>query len=54
VPGPPRIQVEPNLVFLLVLPPLLYVAASFNRLQSLRANLGTISPLAIGLVIATA
>src|SRR3989475_1713522 len=54
VPGVPRIRIEPDLIFLLVLPPLLYVAAFFTPLRRLRANLGTIGSLAIGLVIATA
>jgi len=54
VPGVPRIRIEPDLIFLLVLPPLLYVAAFFTPLRRLHANLGTIGSLAIGLVIATA
>jgi Na+/H+ antiporter len=54
VPGVPRIQVDPDLIFLIVLPPLLYIAAYFTPLRSLRANLGTISSLAVGLVIASA
>src|SRR5216110_3753162 len=54
VPGIPRIAIEPNLIFLIVLPPLLYIAAYFTPVRSLRANLGTISSLAVGLVIASA
>jgi Na+/H+ antiporter len=54
VPGIPRVEIEPDIIFLLVLPPLLYIAAYFTPLRSLRANIGTISSLAIGLVIATA
>jgi len=54
VPGLPRPQVEPDLIFLLVLPPILYTTAFFTPLRSLRANLGNISSLAIGLIIATA
>ena len=54
VPGVPRIHVEPDLIFVLVLPPLLYIAAYFTPVRSLRANLGTISSLAVGLVIASA
>jgi CPA1 family monovalent cation:H+ antiporter len=53
VPGMPRVHIEPDILFLLVLPPLLYIAAYFTPLHSLRANLGAISSLAIGLVIAT-
>jgi len=54
VPGVPQIQVDPNLIFLVVLPPLLYIAAFFIPLRSLRVNVGTISSLAVGLVVATA
>src|SRR5207244_5262470 len=54
VPGVPRIRIDPDLIFLLVLPPLLYVAAFFTPLRRLHATLGTIGSLAIGLVIATA
>ncbi|TMD62015.1 MAG: Na+/H+ antiporter [Chloroflexi bacterium] len=54
VPGIPRFEVEPELIFLIVLPPILYLAAFFTPVRSLRANLGTISSLAVGLVIATA
>ena len=54
VPGVPRIRIDPDLIFVLVLPPLLYVAAFFTPLRRLRANLGIIGSLAIGLVIATA
>ena len=54
VPGVPWIRIDPDLIFLLVLPPLLYVAAFFTPLRGLHANLGTIGSLAIGLVIATA
>ena len=54
VPGVPPVQVDPDLIFLIVLPPLLYIAAFFTPMQNLRANLGAISSLAIGLVVASA
>jgi monovalent cation/hydrogen antiporter len=54
VPGTPRIQVDPDLIFLVVLPPVLYIAAYFTPLRNLRQNLGTISAFAVGLVIASA
>jgi Na+/H+ antiporter len=54
VPGTPRIVIEPDLIFLIVLPPLLYIAAFSTPLRSLRANLGAIGSLAIGLVIVSA
>jgi len=47
VPGVPRIEIDPDLIFLVVLPPLLYIAAFFTPVTSLRANLGIIGSLAI-------
>src|ERR1700730_16804243 len=54
VPGTPRGGIDPDLIFLVVLPPLLYIASFYTPLRSLRANLGSIGSLAIGLVIASA
>ena len=54
VPGLPAIRVDPELIFLLVLPPLLYIAAYLTPVRDLRANLTTISSLAVGLVVASA
>jgi len=53
VPGMPDIQLNPDLVLLVFLPPLLYSAAFFADLRSLRADARVISLSAIGLVIAT-
>ncbi len=54
VPGVPRVEIDPDLIFLIVLPPLLYIAAYFTPVRGLRANLGTISSLAVALVFASA
>src|SRR5690242_20616181 len=54
VPGLPPVELQPNLVLVIFLPPLLYSAAFYASLRDLRADLRTISLLAIGLVIATA
>ena len=54
VPGVPAVQIEPDLIFLIVLPPILYFAAIFTPLRSLRENFGVVASLAVGLVIATA
>src|SRR6266571_4098141 len=54
VPGTPRVEIDPDLIFLFILPPLLYIAAFSTPLRSLRANLGVIGSLAVGLVVATA
>src|SRR3954451_9645656 len=53
VPGVPDFRLEPDVVFLIVLPPLLYSAAFFSSLREMRTNLRAISLLSIGLVLAT-
>ena len=53
VPGMPEFELQPELVFFGVLPPLLYGAAFFTSLRDLRANVRPIGLLAIGLVAAT-
>src|SRR6267378_803059 len=53
VPGLPAIHLEPQLVFNLFLPPLLYPAAIFTSWRDFRANLRSILPLAILLVLLT-
>jgi CPA1 family monovalent cation:H+ antiporter len=53
VPGLPAVQLEPDTVFLLLLPPLLYPAAVSTSWRDFRANLSPISLLAIGLVLFT-
>ena len=54
VPGLPRPQVDSELIYLLVLPPIVYSASVFTPLRTLRANLANVASLAIGLVIASA
>ena len=49
----PELELEPELVFFGVLPPLLYGAAFFTSLRDLRANVRPIGLLAIGLVVVT-
>src|SRR2546429_3260391 len=53
VPGLPTIRLDPDLVFLVFLPPILWSAAYFTSLREFRKNLRPISLLAIGLVAAT-
>jgi Na+/H+ antiporter len=50
VPGVPGIHLNPDLVFLVVLPPLLYAAAWTTSWRDFRANIGSILLLAFGLV----
>jgi CPA1 family monovalent cation:H+ antiporter len=52
-PGLPAIHLDPQLVFNLFLPPLLYPAAIFTSWRDFRANLRSILPLAIVLVLLT-
>ncbi len=53
MPGVPDFELDPELVFFGVLPPLLYGAAFFTSLRDLRANVRPIGLLAIGLVAMT-
>jgi CPA1 family monovalent cation:H+ antiporter len=54
LPGLPDVQMDPDLVLLVFLPPLLYAAAFFVDLHALRVDARVISLQAIGLVLATA
>jgi CPA1 family monovalent cation:H+ antiporter len=53
-PGVPEITLEPDLVLLIFLPPLLFNAAYFTSLRDLRADARVITLTAVGLVLATA
>src|SRR3954454_5470856 len=53
LPHAPHLQLEPDLVLLILLPPLLYSAAYFSSLRDLQRNLRAISLLSIGLVVFT-
>jgi CPA1 family monovalent cation:H+ antiporter len=53
LPGLPMIHLEPELVFSLFLPPLIYPAAVYTSWRDFRANLRSILPLAIFLVLVT-
>ena len=53
VPQLPRVELDPELVFLLFLPPLLYVSALFTSWRDFRANARPITFLAVGLVLMT-
>jgi Na+/H+ antiporter len=53
IPHLPSVGLDPDLVFLIFLPPLLYWEALTTPIRDLRANLRSILLLAIGLVLAT-
>ncbi len=53
VPGLPQIELAPDLVFLIFLPPLLYSDGWLTSWRDFRADLRNIGLLSIGLVIAT-
>jgi CPA1 family monovalent cation:H+ antiporter len=52
-PVVPDVVLAPDLVFLLILPPLLYIAAFDTAIRDVRAMLRPILSLAVGLVLAT-
>ena len=52
-PGVPDLELPPDLVLVVLLPPLLYGAAFFTSLRDLRTNIRPIGLLAIGLVLTT-
>ncbi len=53
VPGVPPLVLDPDIVLLIFLPPLLYGAAFFTSLRDLRQNARPIALLSIGVVTAT-
>src|SRR5438874_2342047 len=53
VPGIPALVLPPQVVFIAVLPPLIYISAFFTSVRDLRANARSIGILAVGLVVAT-
>lgn len=54
IPGLPRLELDPEIILGLVLPPLLYSAALDFSLSSLRRNIAPILRLGVGLVLVTA
>ncbi len=54
IPGVPRLELAPDLVLLLILPPLIYSASVAMSWRDFKANLRPITLLAIGCVIFTA
>ena len=54
IPGAPKVTLNPEVVLLIFLPPLLYVGAFFASLRDVRRDARTITLLAVGLVGATA
>jgi monovalent cation/hydrogen antiporter len=53
IPGLPSVRLDPDLVFFVFLPPILWAAAYFTSFRDFRANLRPILLLALGLVVAT-
>ncbi len=53
IPGLPRVELHPDYVFLIVLPPLLYAQAWFTSWKDFYDNLRPITMLAVGLVLFT-
>jgi monovalent cation/hydrogen antiporter len=53
VPGMPHVALDPDLVLLVFLPPLLYAAAFFSEIRALRGYARALSLTSVGLVLAT-
>jgi CPA1 family monovalent cation:H+ antiporter len=53
IPGLPTIELEPDVVFILFLPPILFAAGYFTSLRALRLKATPIALLAVGLVLFT-
>src|SRR6266487_4548454 len=53
VPGLPHVSLQPDVVLVAILPPLLYSAAFFTSLRDLRRNVRPLSLLSVGLVFTT-
>ena len=53
LPGVPRVELDPDIVLVLILPPLLYAAALSTAFADFGDNLGHIGSLSVGLVLAT-
>jgi CPA1 family monovalent cation:H+ antiporter len=53
VPGIPTVELNPDLVLVVFLPPLVYSASFFADQHALRRNMRVIAVLAVGLVLAT-
>src|ERR1700690_475109 len=53
VPGVPAVSLNPNIVLVVFLPPLVYGAAFFANLGDMRANLRGLTLSSIGLVLVT-
>ncbi|CAM2772029.1 Na+/H+ antiporter [Prescottella defluvii] len=54
IPGMPRLELDPEIILGVVLPPLLYSAALDFSMSSLRRNIAPILRLGVGLVLVTA
>jgi monovalent cation/hydrogen antiporter len=53
IPGLPEVKLDPDVVLVIFLPPLLYGAAFFANLRDIRANLRGVTLSSVGLVLAT-
>src|SRR5687768_17866343 len=53
VPGLRQINIDPQFLLVLVLPPILYQAALLTSWRDSKANLRSIGPLAVGLAVVT-
>lgn len=53
IPGVPAVKLQPSIVLVVFLPPLLYATAFFANLSDIRANLRGVTLVTVGLVLVT-
>src|SRR3954454_17505467 len=53
IPGTPAVRLDPDVIFLILLPPLIYSASFTFAAEDMRGNIRPIGFLAVGLVLAT-
>src|SRR5919201_2620917 len=53
VPGLPEVKLDPDVVLVVFLPPLLYGAAIFSNFNDLRASMRALTLTTVGLVLVT-
>ncbi len=53
IPGVPEVRLSADIVLLIFLPPLIFFAGFFSDARMVRANIGTITGLAVALVVVT-
>ena len=53
IPGLPKVELDPDVVLVVFLPPLLYAASIYSNFNDMRANLRALTLVTVGLVLVT-